>query len=135
MRWFLILAVMGLATHGDDVSGAPLEIPALTKRVVFQGYQLAPEEVSLLNSEFKKLKPAKKMFFERAEHHLLCFASNSREPEPFALFMKDRLVFRGYDVDAWTERMEGTSSECYVISDELYALLQSWEKKAKAKRP
>lgn len=62
MRWFLILAVMGLATHEDDVSGAPLEISALTKRVVFRGYQLAPEEVSLLTGEFKKLKPAKKMF-------------------------------------------------------------------------
>lgn len=107
-------------TYGDS----KLILPE-SKKMIFSGVELTSEEQKRIKVLFKEMKFIKKEIYNKAEAHLLCYVEGETEPKTYAVFLKDGLVFEGYYLDAWTERMEGKESMCYKITSDISKLFKS----------
>ncbi len=102
-----------------------IEVPELARIVVSKNkHQVTGDDVELLRTRLKGLKPTRKALYDEADTHLLVFAEGQNTPDPLAVFLKDGVVYEGYFQDAWTDRMAGGKSDCFKLDRQTRELIE-----------
>ena len=112
-----------------SISACAYEEPKLvlpkSQKMIYSGVELTAEEQKIIRVLFQDMTIKKKEIYSKTGNHLLCYIEGEDDPKIYAVLLKDNLIYEGYFLDAWTERMEGKPSTCYKMTDKIHDFFES----------
>ncbi|MEW6731279.1 MAG: hypothetical protein AB1489_08070 [Acidobacteriota bacterium] len=87
-------------------------------RIEYNGKILNTAQIARLQTLFTTLQHTEYKFYEKPEIIITAYREGSNEPDYYSVFLQDNLIYAGYFLTAWEDRMHDKASSCYRLDGE-----------------
>ena len=119
-RKLLLIAVAAICVSCNSSTGK-FDF-SKSELVKLNDIELNASQIQQVQAELNSLGKRKKTIFSKPTH-LITFQKGGEE-RYISIFEKEDFVFKGYYLDAWTDRMKDSRSNGYKLSKDLEDLIE-----------
>ena len=117
----LILLIVSCSAQVDDSNNFDFSNSEFVK---LNDTNLNENQIQELKTTLNKLKEREKEIYSKPSQQII-FKTDS-EIQYISIFEEEAFVYKGYFLDAWTDRMEGHKSNGYELDNELRNLFNKF---------
>ena len=119
----IILILVSCSSNSDEIKDS-LNILQY-KSVKLNNYEISNKETAALNKYLQNLSTASYSIYDKSDITLYCYDDKNELRGTFSVFFKQKIIYKGFYLDAWTERMENKKSVCIKINDSAVSYLEN----------
>lgn len=128
LRGYIIVLLLGLLSFSCS-STQTMEMPNFS--YVYKNKILETSQQVRLKELFSELPQTLHTFETKPDAELIGYDKSTCTIAVYSIYLKDKIVFNGHYLEAWTERMMGNASICYKLTSKAKNFLIDLENKTK----